>query len=95
MRLGEWSAEMSDMTKERRGEIAYALLKEKMLREGVKLSSNMPREIGQLTKATDIPSEELKAFFLDLLPEVIGDAFGYSHVSLVTKGSMTPEQVHG
>lgn len=80
------------MTAERRNEIAYLLLKRRLQREGIKLSDSMRREIGQAAKEVEISPDELKQFFLELLPELIGNALGFGRVGLTT-GSPVAEPV--
>jgi hypothetical protein len=81
------------LSKERRGEIALALVKNEFRRNGVRLSSNSRRELGVTAKDTGIPVEDLEEFILEVLPEMIGDAFGYSRVSLKTEGRREKSQV--
>jgi hypothetical protein len=51
------------LTKERRGEIALALLQDRIANEGLKLSpKNTKRDIGNLSKDTGIPFDEMMEF---------------------------------
>ena len=50
------------MTEERKGQIAYVLLKEKIAQEGIHLKPELNRDLGNLSKRTGIDLEELKSF---------------------------------
>jgi len=62
------------MTQERRGQIALLVLKEKMRREGVKVSSSMRREIGNGAKCIGIPMEEASEFAKIMILELVDEA---------------------
>jgi len=71
------------LSKERMGEIAFALLMEKLKADGgVKIGPNLRRQLGQLSKDTGISPEELEAFSKEILVRMIGMAYGKGHVSL-------------
>ena len=64
------------MTEERKGEIAFALLKYRMRREGIRLTPEINRELGNMAKETGIPPEELKEFGRILFGELLEETFG-------------------
>jgi hypothetical protein len=70
------------LTEARRGQIALALLKARLRKEGFRLSSSGRRELGAEAANIGVPVEELEQFVLDLLPELIGNALGYENVSM-------------
>jgi len=51
------------MTDIRKGEIALAILKYRMQKEGIHLGPNLKRELGNVSEATKIPQDELKEFW--------------------------------
>jgi len=55
------------MTKERKREIAYALLKYRMCREDIRLVPDLQRELDGLTEEIGVSSRELKEFMGNLL----------------------------
>jgi len=75
---------MADLSEERMGEIALALIKLRLQKEGIRLSNSTRREIGQAAKDTGISREDLEQFQIQLLPEFIGNALGFKHVDLTT-----------
>jgi len=74
------------LTEGRRGQIALAIVKSKFRRDGLRLSSSARRELGSTAYEIGVPIEELEEFVLDLLPEMISEAFGYDRVSVTTHG---------
>tara|TARA_Y100000310_G_scaffold324311_1_gene386019 strand:- start:121 stop:327 length:207 start_codon:yes stop_codon:yes gene_type:complete len=64
------------MDKERKGEIAYAILLNQARRNGVILGKNRRRELGNIAKATGIPIAELEEFGRDALQELSVETFG-------------------
>lgn len=72
------------MNKQRQGEIALALIKLRMAREGLPRPDVFAREIGNISAETKIPKQELVAFFEALLPEFLGRMLGRQSVSLTT-----------
>ncbi len=62
------------LTKERKGEIAYALLKYRLKKEGIHLDA-VNREIGNAAMATHIPRAELHEFVKETTEELITEAF--------------------
>ena len=62
------------MTKERRGEIAYRLWKYRLKKEGIRLDE-LDREIGNISKSTGIPREELREFVQEITGELVKEAF--------------------
>ena len=72
------------LSKERMGEIAFALLMTKYAKEGgFQIGPDLRRTLGQLSKDTGISPEELEAFSKEILVRMIGKAYGKGHVSLV------------
>ena len=62
------------LTKERRGEIAYALMKFRLKKEGIHLDG-IDREIGNIAKATNVPREELHEFVQEIIDELVKEMF--------------------
>jgi hypothetical protein len=64
------------LTKERRNEIAWLVLKHRIRKEGIRnLEPNdIRRELGNLAKATGASQEELKEFGKELLTEVLTES---------------------
>jgi hypothetical protein len=62
------------MTSQRKGEVAYALWKYRMGREGIRLNSDIKREFGNVSKATGIPQEEIVEFVKELTEELLKEA---------------------
>jgi hypothetical protein len=58
------------LSEKRRGEIALALLKREAEREGIKLNDMVRRNLGNVSKETGIPVEELKAFGMEIVKEL-------------------------
>lgn len=63
------------LSKERQGEIALIYLKDKMRREGIKLSSSSRRDIGDTAKKLNIPVEEATEFAEILVREIVEETF--------------------
>ncbi len=82
-----------NLTEERRGQIAIEMVKNLLNKNGVRLTPSMRREIGaQAKEMHNVRPEELEQFMLDLLPQMIGNAFGYDSVGLTTGGRRTTQQ---
>ena len=64
------------MNERRKGEIALALLKYRVGREGIRLTPDIKRELGNVAKATGIPQDELKEFGRILIEELLEETFG-------------------
>jgi len=64
------------MDEKRKGEIALALLKYRIGREGIRLTPDIKRELGNVAKATGIPQDELKEFGKILIEELLEETFG-------------------
>lgn len=64
------------MDEKRKGEIALALLKYRIGREGIRLTPNTKRELGNTAKETGIPQDELKEFGRILIEELLEETFG-------------------
>jgi len=65
------------MDETRRGEIAIAILKDRLRTDGFsKLdSSSVKRSVGNLAKRTNIPCKELLEFGQNLIEEVVKETF--------------------
>ncbi len=55
------------LTKERKGEIALKVLEYVYAKEGVTVGNALPRDLGNLAKATKIPLDELKNFTREMI----------------------------
>lgn len=64
------------MDKTRKGEIAWALLKRYMAREGIRFDSDFKRKLSDVAKETGIPLNELKEFVKMLTEEFLKETFG-------------------
>jgi uncharacterized protein YfbU (UPF0304 family) len=64
------------LTKERKGEIAMLLLRDRIKKEGIKLIPNeLKREAGNLTERTGVPVRELMELFEELTMELVNETF--------------------
>jgi hypothetical protein len=74
---------MAKLSQQRMGEIAFTLLMEKLERDGgFRIGADLRRELGNLSKKTNIPREELEEFAKVTITRMLGRAFGMQHVSL-------------
>jgi len=66
-----------NMNEKRKGEIAYAILKDAFREQGVRKLDNLSirRRFGNLSKRTDISKDELLEFGKFLLSEIVEEAF--------------------
>lgn len=64
----------------RQGEIALKILRYMLRREGVRLSPDRMRDLGNLSKEIGVPIEELKQFAKPLVQELVDDCFAESRV---------------
>jgi len=62
------------MDSKRRGEIAYALWKYRLKKEGIHLG-DVNREIGNIAKATSISQAELREFVQQIASELLTETF--------------------
>jgi hypothetical protein len=77
---GEIPQQWPQLTKERIGEIAYALLKYKMRTDSLKLDpSAIRRDVGNAAKELGIAAQELQAFLWRVTGEILDEAFGNPH----------------
>lgn len=74
------------LTEERRGQIALEIVKARFRKDGLRLSSSARRELGAMASDIGVSLTELEEFLFDLLPELVGEAFGFTEVSITTKG---------
>jgi len=63
------------MDEKRKGEIAMALLKCRIHREGIRLTPDFKRDLGNVAKETGISQNELKEFAKLFIKELIEEAF--------------------
>ena len=64
------------LLKERKGEIALAILHDRIANEGLKLSpKNMKRDIGNLAKDTGVPFDEMMEFAEEISRETLEKTF--------------------
>lgn len=82
----------SGMTTERAKEIALMYVKAMMKRNGIR--GNMMRDIGNEAKDIGISTDEARAFVEFLLPEILGDIFGYHRTSVVFGDRRKTFQIH-
>ncbi len=66
------------MKEARKGEIALAYLKNKLREEGVRLTPNLRRQVGNTAKAISIPIEEAMEFAEIIVRELVDEAFAKS-----------------
>ena len=64
------------MTNERKGQVAILYLKHKLRKEGIRLTPDIRRQVGDTAKATGIPFEEGMEFAEWLVREMVDDVFG-------------------
>ena len=64
------------MDEKRKGEIALVLLKYRMGREGIRLTPDIKRDLGNVAKETGIPQDELKEFVKIFVEELLEETFG-------------------
>ena len=64
------------MDEKRKGEIAIALLKYRAGREGIRLTPDLKRDLGNVAKETGIPQDELKEFMKIFIEELLEKIFG-------------------
>ena len=75
-KIGGVKKEMTErISKIRQGEIALALVKGRIEDEGIRFM-NFKRNLGNISKKTNIPQDELKLFTRILLEEQIEKTFG-------------------
>lgn len=63
------------MTNERRNEIGYLILKNKMTKEGIRVSDNTSLEIGVIARDINVPIKEVKEFYREVTKEIIEKAY--------------------
>ena len=59
----------------RKGQIALAYLKNKLREEGVRLTPNFRRQVGNTAKAIGISTEEAMEFTESIIRELVEEAF--------------------
>jgi len=64
------------MDEKRKGEIALVFLKYRMSREGIRLTPDLKRDLGNVAKETGIPQDELKEFMKIFIEELLEKIFG-------------------
>ena len=68
--------EVKKMNEKRKGEIAMAFLKYRIGREGIRLTPDIKRDLGNVAKETGIPQDELKEFVKLFIKELLEETFG-------------------
>lgn len=63
------------LTPERKGEIAYLCLKEKIRQEKVRLAPEFRRELGNVARAIEVPIKELDEFAEMLFRDLVSEMF--------------------
>lgn len=63
------------MDEKRKGEIAYALLKAKAKQDGFRIYPAIKRELGNLSKETKVPIEELIEYVRNFALEILNETF--------------------
>jgi len=63
------------MDKARQGEIALELVRYFIRKQGLKISREVPREIGNVAKEIGIPASELTGFLRPLVQEAFNECF--------------------
>lgn len=61
------------LSEQRKGEIAYTLLMHQHREQGLEISANLRRSVGNIAKQIDVPFEELLAFHVDLARELLSE----------------------
>jgi len=59
----------------RKGQIALLLIKRKLRKDGIRLTPNFRREIGNEAKTTGVPFDELMEFIEIMVREQVEEAF--------------------
>jgi hypothetical protein len=67
------SGKTVELTEERRGQIALALLRNETKTRGYHLTKDIGRNIGNVSKATGISAEELKAFAKEMITNAMNE----------------------
>jgi len=75
---------MSQLTKERMGEIALKLVEQRLMKSSMPAPADFRRELGNAAKEIDVDLEDLISFYEAFLPKVLGKMLGRKSVSLVT-----------
>lgn len=80
---------MSDdkMSKERMGEIALLYMKQKFRDEGIRLTQNFKRQVGNTAKEIGVPTTEALAFVEIIVRELVEETFIDAKEKLPTEGS--------
>ena len=68
-------SKIEKMEKKKQYEIALALLKYRLVREGIRLGPDMKRDLGNISEATGIPLYELKELGKLLVEEFFEEIF--------------------
>lgn len=66
---------MVNLSKERQGEIALMILKAKLHHEGVRISKDQMRDLGNMAKKIGVSPAELKQFMQPLVQELVDEYF--------------------
>ena len=76
-----------NMTKERMGEIALLFLKQKLREEGIRLTPNFKRQVGNTAKSIGIETAEALVFAEIIVRELVEETFADAEKELPTEGS--------
>lgn len=66
---------MVALTEQKKGEIALKYLKERLSREGVKLSKDMKRDIANTAKKIGVDQKDAEQFVEELVRELVEEVF--------------------
>jgi hypothetical protein len=81
---------MKEISKERAGEIALAILKDKARNDRVPDVNDLKRSLGNASKTLEIPPEELLSFWIKIYGEIFSEVL--SKAEEVTFGKEVPKQ---
>jgi hypothetical protein len=81
---------MKEISKERAGEIALAILKDKSRNDRVPDLNDLKRNLGNASKTLEIPPEELLSFWIKIYGEMFSELL--SKAEEVTFGKEVPKQ---
>lgn len=67
--------ETKELSKERQGEIALMILKAKLRHEGVRISKDQMRDLGNMAKKIGVSVAELKQFMQPIVQKMVDECF--------------------
>ena len=71
------------LSKERKGEIAYRLVRLKLKQTGLNLTPSFKREVGNAAKEIDVPFEELLQFAEEITRGIMEEIFAQPKIKIV------------